>query len=409
LIKVQGPKTYNKKLPYKKAAKSYFKRFIGFAHLWLGLISGVLIIFLGITGCILAFEREIRNVTEPFRFVKKEQRPVLSPSALIPAAEKAMGRPARGIEYGGPEKAVVIAYYDNKENYILSFLNPYTGEVLKVKDMNRDFFRVVLDGHFYLWLPHDIGQPILASATLVFVVMLISGIILWWPRNKAARKQRFRLKFNVSFKRLNYDMHNVLGFYASWVAIFIAVTGLVWGFEWFSKSLYYVTSGGKELPPHVHPVSDTLMEQRAVANPADKLYHDLKTMVLPGESMSIYMPALKTDPIEGAINHKPGTYYNTDYYHYDRYTLKELPATGVYAGSFKDASFADKARRMNYDIHVGAVLGLPGKILAFTVSLVCASLPVTGFLIWRGRRRKKRAVEAATYIKNTPQAVPVIS
>lgn len=408
-MKVLGSNTYNKKLPYKKAGKSYFKRFIGFAHLWLGLISGVLIVFLGITGCILAFEREIRNVTEPFRFVKEEQRPVLAPSALIPAAEEAMNRPARGIEYGGPGKAVIVAYY-NKTDYVLSFLNPYSGEVLKVKDMNRDFFRIVLDGHFYLWLPHDIGQPIVASATLVFVVMLISGIILWWPRNRAARKQRFRLKFNVSFKRLNYDMHNVLGFYASWVAIFIAVTGLVWGFEWFSKSLYYATSGGKELPPHEHPVSDTLMENRGVANPADKLYHDLTAMLQPGESMSIYLPALKTDPIEGAINHKPGTYYNTDYYHYDRYTLKELPATGVYAGSFKDASFADKARRMNYDIHVGAVLGLPGKILAFTASLVCASLPVTGFLIWRGRRRKKRvpAVSHQPFESSISTAAPTI-
>jgi uncharacterized iron-regulated membrane protein len=401
-------KTYNKKKAYKKAGKSYFKRFIGFAHLWLGLISGALIVFLGITGCILAFEKEIRDVTDPYRFVEVQQKPVLPPSALIPVAEKAMNRPALGIEYGDPGKAVAVAYYD-ETNYVLSFLNPYSGEVLKVKDMTRDFFRIVLDGHFYLWLPHHIGQPIVASATLVFVIMLISGIILWWPRNRAARKQRFSLKFNMSFKRLNYDMHNVLGFYASWIAIFIAITGLVWGFEWFSKSLYYATTG-KELPPHVHPVSDTTMAQKAMVNPEDRLYTELKAMTKSGETMTIYRPTLKTDPLEGAINHRPGTYYNTDYYHYDRYTLKELPATGVYAGSFKDAAVGDKLRRMNYDIHVGAVLGLPGKILAFTASLICASLPVTGFLIWRGRRRKKKATVAQplTYESHLPKAAPSI-
>jgi len=43
----------------------------------------------------------------------------------------------------------------------------------------------------------------------------------------------------------------------------------------------------------------------------------------------------------------------------------------------------------NYDIHVGAILGLPTKIIAFIVSLICASLPVTGFMIWWGRRKKK--------------------
>jgi uncharacterized iron-regulated membrane protein len=45
---------------------------------------------------------------------------------------------------------------------------------------------------------------------------------------------------------------------------------------------------------------------------------------------------------------------------------------------------------MNYDIHVGAVLGLTGKILAFIASLVAASLPVTGTLIWIGRKRKMK-------------------
>ena len=45
---------------------------------------------------------------------------------------------------------------------------------------------------------------------------------------------------------------------------------------------------------------------------------------------------------------------------------------------------------MNYDIHTGAIIGLPGKILAFCAGLVVASLPVTGFTIWWGRRNKER-------------------
>jgi uncharacterized iron-regulated membrane protein len=46
---------------------------------------------------------------------------------------------------------------------------------------------------------------------------------------------------------------------------------------------------------------------------------------------------------------------------------------------------------MNYDIHVGAILGLSGKVLAFFASLIAASLPVTGFLLWRGRKKKQLA------------------
>jgi len=37
---------------------------------------------------------------------------------------------------------------------------------------------------------------------------------------------------------------------------------------------------------------------------------------------------------------------------------------------------------MNYDLHTGGVLGITGKIIAFLASLIAASLPITGLLIW---------------------------
>ncbi|MGN6438471.1 MAG: PepSY-associated TM helix domain-containing protein [Agriterribacter sp.] len=374
----------------KPGGKSLFRRVVGWSHLWLGIGSGAIVLFLGITGCILAFENEIRSVTQPYQYVQPQQAAFLPPSKLKPEADKHLdGKEIKGLEYVGKDKAAVAYYYDEEENYKQIFLNPYTAEVLKVKDMNKDFFRVVLDGHFYLWLPPQIGQPIVATATLIFVILMITGLVLWWPKNKAARKQRFSIKWNAKWRRVNYDMHNVLGFYMTWVAIFIAVTGLVWGFEWFAKSLYFVTSAGKTLPPHEHPVSDSTATLEKGKDAADYVYHLMAAKANQKEKFGVYYPATRSDAIEGFVNHRPGTYYDADYYHYDQYTLQELPATGVYAGSFSDASLADKIARMNYDIHVGAVLGLPGKILAFFGSLICASLPVTGFMVWRGRKKKK--------------------
>lgn len=373
-----------------------FKKLTGKIHLWLGLSSGLVVLILGVTGCMLAFELEIRNLTESFRNVKVENRDVLPPSELKAIAEKHLvSKKALGIEYPGKDKAAIAAYYDEKE-YELLFMNPYSGEVLKHKNMNRDFFRIVLDGHYYLWLPDNIGQPIAASATLVFLVMMISGLILWWPKNKAAKKQRFTIKWSARWRRKNYDLHNVLGFYMTWVAIFLAITGLVFGFQWFAKSVYWITSGGETMVEHTHPVSDTT-KTASFANMADHLWQEHRAGLKENESIGVYFAAIPTDPVEIAINHKPGTYYNSDYYHYDQYTGKELPATGSYAGKFEDAPLADKIVRMNYDMHVGAILGLPGKILAFFASLIAASLPVTGFYIWLGRKKKKKAV----FVKQT--------
>ena len=368
-----------------------FKKLTRNIHLWLGLSSGLVVLILGITGCILAFELEIRSLTESFRNVKVENKAVLPPSELKVIAEKHLtSKKALGIEYPGKDKAAIAAYYDEKE-YELLFMNPYSGEVLKHKNMNKDFFRIVLDGHYYLWLPNDIGQPIAASATLIFLVMMISGLILWWPKNKAAKKQRFTIKWSARWRRKNYDLHNVLGFYMTWIAIFLAITGLVFGFQWFAKSLYWITSGGETMVEHTHPLSDTT-KTVSFANMADHLWQEHRIGLKENESIAVYFASIPTDPVEIAVNHNPGTYYNSDYYHYDQYTGKELPATGSYAGKFEDAPLADKIVRMNYDMHVGAILGLPGKILAFFASLIAASLPVTGFYIWLGRKKKRKAV-----------------
>ncbi|RYZ99162.1 MAG: PepSY domain-containing protein [Sphingobacteriaceae bacterium] len=373
--------------------KNKVKFWIGRIHLWLGLTSGLFVCFLGITGCILAFQREIENATQPYRFTPIENRAFLTPSVLKEIGNKALPdkKDPHSISYE-PGKAAAITYFHSEPDYYyIVYVNPYTGKVIKVKNMDDDFFNIVVDGHFYLWLPPAIGQPIVATATLIFVIMLISGLVLWWPKNRAANKQRFSVKFSAKWRRVNYDLHNVLGFYLTWVLIFIAFTGLVWGFQWFAKSVYFVSSGGKPQKEFYEALSDTTA--KAAANkitPAIDLIWDKTLKNVPGfmGSIDIHVPEADSSSIEVALNPDPGTYWKADYIYYDQHTLKEIDVKHMY-GRLSKASVADKISRMNYDIHVGAVLGLPGKIMAFCASLVAASLPVTGFIIWWGRKKKQ--------------------
>ena len=249
-----------------------FKKIIGKLHLWLGLSSGLLVCFLGITGCILAFQKEIESFTNPYQYVERQQKELLPPSQLKEIALNALpGKHLHSAAYGTPGKATQMVFYNgDPEYYYIIYLNPYSGEVLKVKNMDDDFFRIIIMGHYYLWLPPEIGQPIVASATLVFFLMMLSGIILWWPRNKAARKQRFTIKWNVGWRRRNYDLHNVLGFYMSWIAVFIAITGLVMGFQWFAKGFYWITSGGKAATEYYEAVSTSKKDSSATFIGSDK-------------------------------------------------------------------------------------------------------------------------------------------
>jgi uncharacterized iron-regulated membrane protein len=369
-----------------KSTKGRIKHWIGKLHLWLGFTSGIVVFIVAITGCLYAFQSEIQELIQPYRHVQKQERPFLPPSELRAIAEKQLpGKKIHAVQYEGSDRAALVIFYAYEPQYFYNlYVNPYTGEVLKVKDMYSDFFYLVLMGHFYLWLPAQIGQPVVATATLIFVVMLITGIVLWWPKKNKAR-QRFTIKWNARWRRKNYDLHNVFGFYMTWVAIILAVTGLVWGFEWFAKGYYYTISGGENLVVYEEPTSDRVNASLAsIASPVDQIW--VKMNELYPQEM--------------------------DYRYFDQYTLEELPVEQIY-GRFDKASAADKIYRMNYDIHTGAIIGLPGKILAFFASLIAASLPVTGFLIWWGRRTKRKA-EAKINLrptdarKNTEMPSPIV-
>src|SRR5690606_36647497 len=50
----------------------------------------------------------------------------------------------------------------------------------------------------------------------------------------------------------------------------------------------------------------------------------------------------------------------------------------------------EKMRSLNFDLHVGSIGGMFTRILAFLISLICASLPVTGFIIWYNKHKKRK-------------------
>lgn len=351
-----------------------------------------MVFIIAVTGCLYAFKVEIEHSTQPYRFVEQAEGKIFSPSQLNSIAEKELpGKKAHSVEYGSPGKAAHVSFYSSDPGYYyIVYINPYTGEVLKIKDMAWDFFSIILDGHFYLWLPEKIGQPVVASATLIFVVMLITGLLMWWPRNKAAHKQRFTIKWSARWRRKNYDLHNVLGFYMLWIVIFIALTGLVWGFQWFSDAYYWTASGGQVRKEYKEPYSDTTLFRTQQEIPTiDKIWNIMKNEHAGAATIEIHFPEEKTSSIAANANPDDGTYWKTEYRYFDQYTSKELSVDHMY-GRLVNTSAADKLMRMNYDIHVGAILGLPGKFLAFFASLIAASLPVTGFMIWRGRRKKAK-------------------
>lgn len=385
-------------LKKNKAGKSLFRTINDWLHLWLGLTSGIIVFIVSITGCFYAFQQEIKDAMEPWRFVEARKQTFVTPSRLLDTAAKYMpGEAPSGLTYSTKEGAAAVGYAgrkNGKRTFSVVFMNPYTAEFLRKQqtsgDDGFDFFRFIIDGHRALWLPYEIGRPIVGVATLVFIALLLTGLVMWWPKrwNRSNRQKSFGIKWTAKFKRINYDLHNVLGFYSLLLALALGVTGLVWSFSWFDRALYYVASGGDHKQEHAHPHSDpnnrNLTWNKAIT-PLDSAW--LATIKQTDQIGGMYMtPVLKDedDSYEILVYHREGAYYDQSAYFYDRYTLEPLEMEG---SKFGRSRFADRLSMMNYDIHIGSVLGFPGKLLAFFISLICASLPVTGFLVWWNKRK----------------------
>lgn len=365
---------------------SGFLKLIKKIHLWLGLITGPFVFIIAITGCIYAFQEEIQNITQPYRYYPKNNSNQFSPSEIKSIAEKNNpNKKVHAVMSFSDNHSSKVIFYEFENYYEISYINPETGKIIKHKNENQGFFPFILNGHFYLWLPHEIGQTVVASVTLIFVFTVFSGLFIWWPRS-GNRLNRFKIKWKSSWKRINFDLHSVVGFYILGFALIFAITGLVWGFVWFKDYYYTAFTLGDKFVEYYEP--ESLNKTDDINNQVDKVFKKLRSENPKYDYIEVHFPESELGTIAANVNNDLGTYWKTDYYYFDQKTLTEIPVEH-YWDKYKQANLGDKLMRLNYDIHTGAVWGLPGKIFAFLVSLAIASLPITGFLFYLGRKKRK--------------------
>ncbi|OAB26220.1 PepSY-associated TM helix domain-containing protein [Flavobacterium fryxellicola] len=116
----------------------------------------------------------------------------------------------------------------------------------------------------------------------------------------------------------------------------------------------------------------------------DKVHYQLKKLYPDSHEFYITIPTEENSNFESYTQLTEGTSYNSATTVFDEKTA--LVKSEI---AYQDLSTGEKLNALNFDIHTCSILGVFGKILAFLASLVAGSLPVTGFLIWWGRKNKK--------------------
>lgn len=371
-------------------------------HKWLGLISGLVVLIVSLTGCLTVFQDELQLMTHPEKFFieKSNLQPskAIALSKLISIAEGKLnpGEKISRVDIFPQENRTWIfrAIKTNKEAFFYSdfftyykrvFVNPYTGNVQVVENTKENFFQIVLQLHMNLLLGKKYGHVIVGFSTIFFAVLCLTGIVLWWPKKWKPKtiKNSFSINFKAKSKRLNYDLHNVLGFYSLFFALLFAFTGLVFAFPTFKKivsnQLNSLDSKEKQklslpfIPQTAATVLDNGLNYVLAHHPtADQLSVRLEKDIAEPQSIQVRMEKNRTGIFYGySFNQKSGQ-------------LEELKSSD-------NLQLGSRVTSLNYDLHVGSIGEIYTKILAFFASLVCASLPVTGFIIWLNKYKKSKS------------------
>ncbi|WP_432672527.1 PepSY-associated TM helix domain-containing protein [Flavobacterium sp. SM2513] len=369
-----------------------FRKFINDVHLWLGVGSALVLFLVCLSGTIYTFRTEIEHWIEPEKYeiaiISHQKNSYLEIIQKTEATTK--GKVTRLSFYDDQNKPYELQVSKGKEDKRgeTYYVNPYKNSILGTgKGPATEFFMFFFKMHRWLLFDSEIGRPIVGIATLIFVILTITGLFLWFPKKIKkfkSLKPGLKIKFKANWKRINHDLHNTLGFYACMIILIMALTGLNWSFEWYKNGLSSVLGaevfGGRN-------------EKKLESNPGQNLIPlniesiieiGNKTFIYPGKT-SISFAKGKEGSVE--FRKQNSTNFNKDAS--DRIIIDQYSGAILKKEIFADKAFGAKIAAQIKAIHLGEIYGTFSKIIYFITCLIATSLPVTGIFIWINKMKKK--------------------
>lgn len=361
-------------------------------HLWMGIASGIILFLVCLSGTIYTFRTEIEGLIEPAKYAVEvaEGAERMTAESIVEKLQQEPGGiiTSLNIPHALDEPYRVSIKQSAEERRGTTYLvNPYTAEVKGTTESpSADFFMFMFRLHRWLLLDTEVGRPIVGAATLIFVFIILSGLVIWVPQKVSSWKQGLKIKTSGNWKRTNHDLHNALGFYSSILLLIIALTGLCWSFEWYRDGLSEVLGArvfgnrGGEAPQSVIPAGEAkMLSINEFLHRSDKL--------LPYEGdYQISLPADSAATV--AISKSKIGFFAPAAA--DKLLLDQYSGEPLQVEIFADKPFNEKIAASIKPLHMGYVYGTFSKIIYFIVCLIATSLPVTGTIIWINKLKKKR-------------------
>lgn len=459
--------------------KTTFRHILYEIHLWLGILSGIVLFVVCLSGTISTFREEISIFLQPDKYYVPDsslEKTRMTADELIgnieaehqarvgqivvptsanrtwvvrldsaPAHEgeasenkhegdgigRGQGGEGRGLRRGdgsgigkrdgsGRENAIPVE--NQPENRAKSrggkqdggqgrqkwlktlYVDPYTGETRAEGDgASEAFFGSMVRLHRFLWLPDAIGRPIVGIATIIFGVLLLTGLVLWLPRTFKSCSQwktwriGLRVRIKKGWKLFLYDIHNTLGFYMLLPLLLMTLTGLCWSFGWYRDGASALlgdkvfkqreTRPMKIERPHGYFSESKQISIQAMIDRQNELTSgggETTVTIPPGHSTAVVVEKLRKGFFTLAARDKT---------QWDRAEGKPVAEE-----TFREQSSGAKIASLVKPLHLGDFYGTSSKIVYFIACLIATTLPLSGAILWFNKwrlLRKKRQSEPA--------------
>lgn len=393
-------------------------------HLWLSVPFGLIITLICFSGAMLVFEDEVNELFRHELYYVETVGEVPLPIEQLLEKVTATLPDSVSVTSVSISSDSERAYQVNlsKPRRASLYVDQYTGEV-KGKSERSGFFMFMFRMH--RWLLDSMnpgnegifwGKMIVGVSTLLLVFVLISGIVIWWPRTRKALKNSLKITATKGWRRFWYDLHVAGGMYALIFLLAMALTGLTWSFPWYRTAFYKVfgvevqqrAAQGHEQKSDAQKRNTKLAAHREKKREGNEVrkgersrrpennHSDMYSVTSPFVYwQEIYDKLRRQNPEYKQISISSGT-ASVSFNRFgnqrasDRYSFNtdngEFTETSLYQHQDKSG----KIRGWIYSVHVGNWGGMFTRILTFIAALLGAALPLTGYYLWIKRLIKVR-------------------
>jgi uncharacterized iron-regulated membrane protein len=221
-------------------------------HFYAALFVMPLLVVLAITGTIYCFQPQIEPLLYPERLVvEPAATPRLTEDALLARATAAMPPGSRALRASigtNPRRSAEFVFAVPGGDKQSVYLNPYNGTVLGTLSVDHRFMQVDRMIHRKLLLGKP-GELVMELAACWTLVMIGTGVALWWPRAPSTLRMSLLPRFGQRARPFWKSLHGALGIWLAAGALAFVLTGLPWSGSWGRQFKALATQANLGSPP----------------------------------------------------------------------------------------------------------------------------------------------------------------